>query len=84
MHIMHIIDLAYDDIPVRIKVGKSGIIDVQMEGTTGVLLYKAYMPEVMRWLAMKAADVKRKGSTACPDCGEDMDYGNCHWCGFHH
>ncbi len=67
---MHIIDMTFDDVPVRVVFNKSGLVDVRVKGTTGVLLYKAYMPDVMTWVAMKAADVKREsGKVYCPVCG---------------
>jgi len=67
---MRIIDMTYEDVPVRLEFGKSGLIVVKVQGTTGVLLYRAYMPDVMTWVAMKVADVKREsGKVYCPVCG---------------
>ena len=67
---MHIIDMTFDDVPVRVVFNKAGVVDVRVKGTTGVLLYKAYMKDVMEWVAIKAADVKREsGKIHCPDCG---------------
>jgi len=76
---MHIIDMAFEDVPVRLVFNKSGLVDVRVEGTTGVLLYRAYMPTVMEWVQTKVRDMRRP----CPKCGETLDSGDCHFCGFY-
>jgi hypothetical protein len=80
---MHIIDMTFDDVPVRLVFNKSGLVDVRVTGTTGVLLYRAYMKDVMEWVATKAADVKRgAGKRFCPDCGDVLRPcdGGCTYC----
>jgi hypothetical protein len=78
---MHIIDMTFDDVPVRITFNKAGLVRVRVQGTTGVLLYRAYMKDVMEWVSVKVADVKRVGTHRCPDCGDALnDCGDCVYC----
>lgn len=76
---MHIIEMTYDDVPVKLEFGKSGLIIVKV-GSQKMLLYRAYMKTVMENVATMAYDATDK-AVYCPDCGAKCPHvGTCIEC----
>jgi hypothetical protein len=79
---MHIIDMAYNDMPVRVKFNRAGLVTVTVD-TKSCLLFRASMTEVMTWVKMLADQQMREVNIwFCQDCGARCpDKDNCIECG---
>ena len=66
---MHIIDMAYNDMPVRVKFNRAGLVTVTVANRSS-LLFRASMTEVMTWVKMLAGQQMMEVNIVfCPDCG---------------
>lgn len=76
---MHIVDMTFDDVPVRLEFGTSGLIVVKV-GNQSMLLYRAYMKTVMENVQTMAYDATDP-FIYCDDCGARCpSKGNCVEC----